>query len=194
MIYIFGYGIQGRSHALNLRDSGHDVQIINRNDSYFNDAISDGFKVSNTFDSKQLKNGDIIYVLLPEEVHEQTLNDFFGVVEAKITIVFAHGYTLAHTNFDFPSQADLLMIAPRFPGAQVRDYYCDGSGVLAYISVFTDKSGKAHDTLNMLCVDLVKRWNISACGGTRNPSGLGYRKYYGAKLFCICTNVVRKTC
>ena len=37
-ITVVGYGIQGRAQALNLRDSGHDVIIANRQDHYLTQA------------------------------------------------------------------------------------------------------------------------------------------------------------
>ena len=33
-IAVVGFGIQGRAQALNLRDSGYDVVIANREDEY----------------------------------------------------------------------------------------------------------------------------------------------------------------
>ena len=40
---IIGYGIQGRAQALNLRDSGINVLISNRNDRYLEQIREDGF-------------------------------------------------------------------------------------------------------------------------------------------------------
>ena len=44
-IAILGYGIQGRGHALNLRDSGLDVIVAQRpGGAHYDQAIGDGFK------------------------------------------------------------------------------------------------------------------------------------------------------
>ena len=45
IIGIFGYGSQGRAHALNLRDSGNNVLIANIEDKYQKRAKKDNFKI-----------------------------------------------------------------------------------------------------------------------------------------------------
>ena len=42
-IGVIGYGIQGRAQALNLRDSGINVLVSNRNDDYLDQIHEDGF-------------------------------------------------------------------------------------------------------------------------------------------------------
>ena len=44
-VAVIGYGIQGRSQALNLRDSGLNVIIGNREDSYSSKVEEDGFQL-----------------------------------------------------------------------------------------------------------------------------------------------------
>ena len=60
MIYLFGYGIQGRAHALNLRDSGADVTIINRNDEFSMRADQDAYRVLNELDQTKDLHGHIL--------------------------------------------------------------------------------------------------------------------------------------
>ncbi len=151
MIYLFGYGIQGRAHALNLRDSGADVTIINRNDEFSMRADQDGFRVLNELDETNVLDGDILYILLPEEVHSTILSNLFAKITQRVTIVFAHGFTLANGSLCFPKSANLLMIAPRFPGKQVREYYLAKSGVPAYVSTYRNVSGDASVVLKNLC-------------------------------------------
>ncbi|MDC3092780.1 hypothetical protein OA410_02145 [Paracoccaceae bacterium] len=154
MIYMFGYGIQGRAHALNLRDSGRELVVINRKDTFFDEAVSDGFSVNEKLDLSMIKENDIFYILIPEEAHRSALEKYFKELKKNITIVFAHGYTLVEHSEFLPKTCDLLMIAPRFPGAQVRKYFENGTGVPAYISVHQDISGNAESSLENLCTDL----------------------------------------
>lgn len=44
---IIGYGNQGKAQALNLRDSGQDVIIGNKEDSYKEESLKDGFEIFN---------------------------------------------------------------------------------------------------------------------------------------------------
>ena len=46
-IAIIRYGNQGRTQELNLRDSGQDVIIGNKEVSYKEKALKDGFKIFN---------------------------------------------------------------------------------------------------------------------------------------------------
>ena len=154
MIYMFGYGIQGRAHAQNLRDSGSDVVVINRSDEYLNRAIEDGFTAINRCAYESLNDGDILYILIPEEGHKEIITELMGNVDKEVTVVFAHGFTLIDETVIFPDNWDILMIAPRYPGAQVRGRYLANHGVPAYINVTQDYTGHANDTLNSLCAKL----------------------------------------
>ena len=64
-ITVVGYGIQGRAQALNLRDSGHEIQISNQKDKYFENAIKDGFNVSTIEDTAF--DSEIVFLLIPLE-------------------------------------------------------------------------------------------------------------------------------
>ena len=154
MIFIFGYGIQGRAHALNLRDSGAMVTIVNRVDEYYKLAQQDNFLVISQLSPNDISDNDILYILLPEEVHFPVLKDLFVKLSKKVTIIFAHGYTLANKQMHFPENSNLIMIAPRFPGQQVREYFVNGSGVPAYVSVYKDVYGKAKLILDNICNSL----------------------------------------
>ena len=70
-VSILGYGNQGRSQALNLRDNGISVVIGNRGDDYRALASDDGF---DAFDIPTAAGkGDLVMVLLPDETHAQVL-------------------------------------------------------------------------------------------------------------------------
>src|SRR3954469_3338273 len=65
-IAILGYGSQGHAHALNLKESGHDVIVGLRSDSSSRaKAEAAGLDVLDTADAAS--RGDIVMVLLPDE-------------------------------------------------------------------------------------------------------------------------------
>ena len=70
-ITIIGYGIQGEAQALNLRDSGHDVIIANRDDSYHKNASKDGFDVVSI--NQSISSSEIIFLLIPDAVQEEII-------------------------------------------------------------------------------------------------------------------------
>tara|TARA_B100001059_G_scaffold110717_1_gene110875 strand:+ start:5244 stop:6176 length:933 start_codon:yes stop_codon:yes gene_type:complete len=152
-IAVLGYGIQGRAQSLNLRDSGHDIVIGNINDKYSKKAKKDGFHVYSIKDA--VKKSKVIMILLPDEVQERIINNnIIPNLQINSCIVFAHGYWLTFNKKNIPKNVDILMIAPRSPGEQIRKYYTDGHGVPAYIHVVRNVSGKAQNILNKLVKSL----------------------------------------
>ncbi len=64
-VAVIGYGNQGRSWALNLRDSGIDVVVCVRADTSRETAAADGFA---TKDLDRANDADVICVLVPDDV------------------------------------------------------------------------------------------------------------------------------
>jgi ketol-acid reductoisomerase len=65
-IAVIGYGNQGRSQALNLRDSGLDVMVGNREDAYAEQALADGFAVL-PIDTAAAE-ASVLMLLIPDEI------------------------------------------------------------------------------------------------------------------------------
>ena len=148
-ITVIGYGIQGRAQALNLRDSGHEVVIANRKDHYHENAINDGFEVVPI--EKSITDSEIVFLLIPDAVQDQVLQEIiFPNIQKDTTLVFAHGYWLTYEAKNIPNDINVLMIAPRFPGEQIRQTYLMGGGVAAYVDIFQDSSNDSDETLKVL--------------------------------------------
>src|SRR5690606_26333300 len=64
-VAVLGYGNQGQAQALNLRDSGVDVIVGNRDDLYRERAIADGFAPVSILEAATA--GDILLVLTTDE-------------------------------------------------------------------------------------------------------------------------------
>ena len=87
-IAILGYGSQGHAHALNLKESGHDVVVGLRPDSSSRaDAEAAGLEVLDIADAAS--RGDIVMVLLPDEkqgeIWEAEIRD--GIAEGNLAHV-----------------------------------------------------------------------------------------------------------
>jgi ketol-acid reductoisomerase len=63
-VAIVGYGNQGRSWALNLRDSGLDVRVCVRADASREQAVTDGFEAS---DLAAASDADVICAIVPDD-------------------------------------------------------------------------------------------------------------------------------
>ena len=152
-ITIVGYGIQGRAQALNLRDSGNEVVIVNREDSYANTAIQDGFQVLPMVEA--LQRAEVVFLLIPDAVQDKILEtQILPNLLAGTTLVFAHGYWLTYEAKSLPTKINILMMAPRFPGEQIRQTFVAGGGVPVYVDVVQDVTETAVQVLESLCRDL----------------------------------------
>jgi ketol-acid reductoisomerase len=143
-IAVIGYGNQGRAQALNLRDSGLEVVIGNREDGYAERAREDGLQVL-AIDQASVE-ADVVMMLIPDEVAPAIFEAQIAphLAEGKV-LVFASGYNVA---FDFitpPPSVDMVLVAPRMIGAGVRDLYVAGRGFPSFIGVAQDHSGQARE-------------------------------------------------
>lgn len=133
-VAVVGYGNQGRSWALNLRDSGIDVQVCVRDDESRVQAVEEGFDAAGIGDAS---TADVICILVPDDViPELPLNPG----DDALTIV-ASGYTLAFGRFD--PAGDQAMVAPRMLGPEVRRCYEEDWGFITGLGVHRDRTGTA---------------------------------------------------
>ena len=135
-VAVIGYGNQGRSWALNLRDSGIDVPVYVRADASREQAVADGFEAGELSDASA---ADVVCVLVPDDVIPSL--PLRRTVDG-ITIV-ASGYTLAFDRFD--PAGDVGMVAPRMLGPEVRRCYEEGIGFITAVGVHRDATGRAHE-------------------------------------------------
>lgn len=133
-VAVVGYGNQGRSWALNLRDSGLEPRVCVRADASREQAEEDGFRAS---DIEAANGADVVCLLVPDDVIPT-----LGLSRAAtgITIV-ASGYVLAFERFR--PEGDLGMVAPRMLGPEVRRCYEEGAGFITAVGVERDASGRA---------------------------------------------------
>lgn len=137
-VAVVGYGNQGRSWALNLRDSGLDVAVCVRRDETRQQAEADGFAAA---DVAAASGADVVCVLVPDDVIPT-----LGLVPGPQALtVVASGYTLA---FDrFAPDGDVGMVAPRMLGPEVRQCYLEGVGFITAVGVHADRTGRARERL-----------------------------------------------
>ncbi|MUM64115.1 ketol-acid reductoisomerase [Acidianus infernus] len=142
-IAVLGYGNQGRAWALNLRDSGLNVIVgLEREGNSWKQAVQDGFQPVHTEDA--VKQADIIIFLIPDMVQRYVYREKVQPnMKEGADLVFAHGFNIHYKLIDPPSTSDVYMVAPKGPGATVRDFYTKGGGVPALVAVQQNPSGKA---------------------------------------------------
>lgn len=145
-VAVVGYGNLGRSMALNLRDSGVTVLVGNRDDRYRAVAESDGFAVRDVADAAS--GADIVYLLLPDEAIPECFRAGIAPnLNAGAAVCFASGYVLAFDLVDPPAGVDVLMLAPRMLGEEVRRTYQERTGYWSYVAVERDSTGTGRSRL-----------------------------------------------
>lgn len=144
VVATIGYGNQGRAQSLNLRDSGITVVIGNADDSYAEQALADGFEVLPI--AEAVRRGDIIPLLIPDEVQSRVYEvDIAPNLRSGQVLDFAHGYNISYGLISPPSDVDVIMMAPRMIGVNVRRAFEMGGGVPAFVDVWQDASGHAQE-------------------------------------------------
>ena len=133
-VAVVGYGNQGRSWALNLRDSGLAVEVFTQADASRDQAEADGFAAH---EIEAASERDVICTLNPDDV----------IPELPITPkpdalwVLASGYAAAFDRID--PDCDVGMVAPRMLGREVRECYLEGVGYITAIGIHKDNTGTA---------------------------------------------------
>lgn len=142
-VAIIGYGIQGRAQALNMRDSGVNVLVgLRPGGSSWSVAEKDGFKPVPI--PKAAEGGDVVHMLVPDMAQPSVYRSFVAkhMGEGK-ALGFSHGFNIHYKQITPPPTVDVVMVAPKAPGARLRETYLQGFGVPALVAVAQDASGNA---------------------------------------------------
>src|SRR5579859_7793290 len=150
-VAIIGFGNQGHSQALNLRDSGVQVIVGNAEDEYAARARANDFPTFSI--AEACTRADVLLCLIADEitpaVYEREIRQ--GLTAGK-TICFASGYCICFEQITFPADVNVVMVAPRIMGDLVRETFLSGRGFLSFLDVHQDADGQAWP----LCLALAK--------------------------------------
>ena len=144
-VAVIGYGSQGHAHSLNLKDSGVDVVVGLREGSDSAEAArAEGLEVTNVSDAAA--RGDLVMVLVPDELHRRVWEDEIAEgIEKGNLLLFGHGFSVHYGEVAPPPDVDVALVAPKGPGHIVRRQYTEGSGVPGLVAIDQDATGHAFD-------------------------------------------------
>ena len=144
-VAVIGYGSQGRAQVLNLKDSGVDVIVGLRPGKSWDKAIEDGITVKTVVEAA--KAADIIIMLIPDMAQSTVYKEEVALAMGPgKTLQFAHGLNIHYKEIVPPKEVDLIMVAPKSPGPELRLQYKAGFGVPSLVAVEQDASGQALET------------------------------------------------
>jgi ketol-acid reductoisomerase len=143
-IAVLGYGSQGRAHALNLKDSGHDVVVgVRKGGKGWKAARKDGLEVAEP--AAAVKGADLVAMLVPDLAQGALYTEVKPALKKGAALLFAHGFNIHFKQIRPRKDLDVVLIAPKGPGDLVRRQFQQGRGVPCLIAVGQDASGKAHE-------------------------------------------------
>lgn len=153
-VTVLGYGSQGRAQALNLRDSGFHVTVgLRPGGPTEAKAKADGFAVATP--AEAVKGAQLVAMLTPDMVQAQLYRE---VVEPHLApgacLLFAHGFSVHYGQVAPRADLDVVLVAPKGPGALVRREYERGRGVPALYAVHQDASGRAEPLALAYCAGI----------------------------------------
>ena len=144
-VAVIGYGSQGHAHALNLHDSGIDVEVGLREGSESR-ALAEGAGLKAGTIPEAVSGAQLVAILLPDQVQPRVYAEEIGPNLADgAALLFAHGFNILYERVQPPEGHDVIMVAPKGPGHIVRRLYTQGQGTPALIAVENDASGRARD-------------------------------------------------
>jgi ketol-acid reductoisomerase len=135
-VAVVGYGNQGRSWALNLRDSGVAVRVAVRADASRAQAHADGFDAT---ELEHVDDADVLCLLVPDDA----IPALPIMPRPDALVVLASGYCPAFGRYQ--PVADVGLVAPRMLGPEVRRCYQEGVGFITGVGVHRDETGTATD-------------------------------------------------
>ncbi len=142
-VAVIGYGSQGHAHALNLRDSGVEVEVGLRAGSASGAAAEEARLAVSTV-GEATQGAQVVAVLVPDHVQKGVYEqEIEPNLEPDAALLFAHGLNV-HFGRIVPSAGhDVVMVAPKAPGHRVRELYESGAGTPGLVAVHSDATGQA---------------------------------------------------
>jgi ketol-acid reductoisomerase len=152
VIAIIGYGVQGPAQGLNLRDNGFKV-IVGQAKSFKRDwdrAVADGWVPGKTlFDIEEaVQKGTIIQMLVSDAAQRTIWPAVKKNLKPGDALYFSHGFSIAYkkqTGVIPPKNVDVIMVAPKGSGLNVRRNFLTGAGINSSFAVEQDATGRAEE-------------------------------------------------
>jgi ketol-acid reductoisomerase len=144
-VAVLGYGSQGHAHALNLADSGVEVEVGLRAGSPSRAAAEEAGLVVREV-AEAVRGAQVVAMLVPDGPQAELFRaEVAPNLSTGSALLFAHGFSVHYGRIPLPDEVDVIMVAPKGPGHIVRRLYEEGYGTPALVAVGQDATGRARD-------------------------------------------------
>ncbi|MCS6770756.1 MAG: ketol-acid reductoisomerase [Kiritimatiellae bacterium] len=145
VIAVIGYGVQGPAQALNLKDNGFNVIVGCRD---WTRAKEDGWKPGkDLFTIEEAADQGTMILYLVSDAGQRalwpTIRKFLTPGKA---LGFSHGFSIVfkhQTKVIPPKDIDVIMVAPKGSGLNVRRNFLAGAGINSSYAIYQDATGRA---------------------------------------------------
>ncbi len=151
-IAVIGYGVQGPAQSLNMRDNGFRVIIgqAKRFQKDWDRAVRDGWEPGKTlFEIEEAaERGTIVQMLVSDAAQKAIWPAVKQHLKRGDALYFSHGFSIVYreqTGVIPPDFVDVIMVAPKGSGLNVRRNFLSGAGINSSFAVEQDATGRARD-------------------------------------------------
>jgi len=150
-VAVLGYGVQGPAQALNMRDNGIAVIVGQRKGGKsWEKAVGDGFIPDETLFSLEeaAERATVVQYLISDAGQVAAWPRIKACLKDGDALYFSHGFSIVYreqTAIVPPDHVDVILVAPKGSGRNVRLNFLDGSGINASYAVFQDVTGRAKE-------------------------------------------------
>jgi ketol-acid reductoisomerase len=151
IVAVLGYGVQGPGQAMNMRDSGINVIVGQREGGRsWQRAMDDGFVPGKTLFplEEAAHRGTLVQFLVSDAGQVATWPRIKPCLTEGNALYFSHGFSIAYqdqTGVVPPEFVDVIMVAPKGSGRTVRSNFLEGSGINSSYAVYQDYTGRAEE-------------------------------------------------
>ena len=152
VVAVIGYGVQGPAQSLNMKDNGINV-IIGQAKEFKKDwdrAKKDGWIPGKTLFpiEEAVRKATIIQFLVSDAAQRKVWPTIKKFIRPGDALYFSHGFSIVYkdqTNVIPPADVDVIMVAPKGSGLNVRRNFLSGAGINSSFAVFQDATGRAEE-------------------------------------------------
>jgi ketol-acid reductoisomerase len=150
-VAVLGYGVQGPAQALNMKDNGISVIIGQRQGGRsWERALKDGFVPGETLFSLEeaAERATVLQYLISDAGQMAAWPRLKPLLKEGDALYFSHGFSIVYkdqTGVIPPEYVDVILVAPKGSGRNVRLNFLDGSGINASYAVHQDFTGRAKE-------------------------------------------------